>query len=213
MATDTNTTQSPDSDESVHPTEEFSSPQTAPDQDAAAWYKEEDEAKQPTVIDESPEEFAPQVHVQVEWTASEYVEHEKSSGWFLLVGVIAVVIAALVFFVTRSIVTTVLLLAMFVIFGVAAKRKPRELHYRLDNKGLTIGQKMYHYDQFRSFSVVKEGAFSSILLIPLKRFMPPISVYYSPQDEDKIVEALSAELPVEPHKPDVMDAITRKMRF
>jgi hypothetical protein len=41
--------------------------------------------------------------------------------------------------------------------------------------------------------VVPEGAFNSIVFMPLKRFAVPLSIYYDPKDEDKIIAVLSAQ--------------------
>ena len=98
-------------------------------------------------------------------------------------------------------------------FGAFAARKPQELKYRLDNSALHVGDRSYLYSQFKSFTVIEEGLIHSIMLMPLQRFMPPLSVYYAPEDEDKISEALSSYLPYEDRKQDFIDKLMRKVRF
>ena len=149
----------------------------------------------------------------VTWTASEYIAHEKSAGWYLMLAGAAALSAALVFVITRELVSPVVIIIMAVAFGVFAARKPQELTYTLDNTALQIGTKPYLYSQFKSFTVVEEGAIHSIMLIPLQRFMPPISVYYDPEDEDKITDALNAYLPYEDRKQDAVDRLMRRVRF
>jgi hypothetical protein len=49
--------------------------------------------------------------------------------------------------------------------------------------------------------------------MPLKRFSPPISMYYDPKDELAITNALSRHLPFEPRDRDALDKLMHKIRF
>jgi hypothetical protein len=150
----------------------------------------------------------------VEWTASEYIAHHKNAGWFAALGLITAVLSILVFLLTRGdrISAGVVILAG-IAFGIFAARQPQVLQYGLNESGIRIGDKFYGYGEFKSFSILKEGAFSSITLLPLKRFMPPISIYYAPEDEERIVHLLSAVLPVEQHQEDRLEQLMRRLRF
>ncbi|HVV25548.1 MAG TPA: hypothetical protein VHC21_00750 [Candidatus Saccharimonadales bacterium] len=149
----------------------------------------------------------------VSWTASEFVAHEKSAGWYggLIAG--GVVIAAGVYLLTRDIISTVVVLVCAAAFGILGGKKPRQLHYHLDSSGITVGSKRYTYEMFRSFSVATEGAFSSIVFMPLKRFAPLTTIYYAPEDEPKIIDILSARLPFEEHKDAAIDSLMKRVRF
>lgn len=152
-------------------------------------------------------------HETVSWTASEYIAHEKNGGWYILMGLAVLGFAGFVYLITQEVLSAVVILIMGVAFAVFATRKPQELTYVLDNHGLKIGEKKFSYAQFKSFTVIDEGAISSIMLMPLQRFMPPLSVYFDPSDEDKITDALSGYLPYEDRKQDPVDRLMRKVRF
>lgn len=155
----------------------------------------------------------PAPHETVTWTASEYVSHEKNAGWyFALLGVV-IVCAAIVYVLTRELLSPVVILIMGAAFGAFAARKPEELTYVLDNSALRIGQKTYPYAQFKSFTILEEGPIHSIMLMPMQRFMPPLSVYFDPTDEEKIADALQSYLPYEDRKQDYIDKLMRKVRF
>ncbi|HVX24559.1 MAG TPA: hypothetical protein VG992_04445 [Candidatus Saccharimonadales bacterium] len=149
----------------------------------------------------------------ISWTASEFVAHQKSAGWYSLLFVAALVLAALAFLLTKDYITPVIVMFVAIIFGLAAARQPRELPYQLDGHGLTIGQRFYSYTSFRSFAVVAEGAFSSITFMPLKRFAPLTSIYFAPEDEEKIVKLLADRLPMTEHHLDAVDRMLRRIRF
>lgn len=149
----------------------------------------------------------------VEWTASEFVAHNKGMGWYALLALGAILLAAVIYLFTRDIVSAGIILFVALLLGVAAGKKPRILHYQVNDSGLVIGQKFYPYAEFKSFAVMEEGAFSSIMFLPLKRFMPPISIYYDPEDEERIVDVLSYYLPLENRQHDAFDRMIRRIRF
>ena len=149
----------------------------------------------------------------VSWTASEFVVHEKGINWYLAMAASVLFFTAVVYLVTKDKITAAIIIIAAIIFGVYAKRQPRTLAYHLETSGLTIGEKFYDFNQFRSFVVLHEGAFSSVSFMPLKRFMPILTVYYSPDDEQKIVQILSARLPMENRGRDIIDRFLHRIRF
>jgi hypothetical protein len=150
---------------------------------------------------------------EVTWTASEFIAQDKGFGWFVGLVVAAVGVTAIAWFVTKDYISVVVIIAVAIVLGVLANRKPRVLEYAVDRDGLEIAGKFFPYVEFRSFSVVQEGAFSSIMLVPLKRFAPPISIYYPPDDEDKIVNVIATHLPMEEHHHDMIDRFAKRIRF
>jgi len=161
----------------------------------------------------SPKPSKPTSVKAVSWTASEYVEHDKSKLWFVWFALIAVGGIGLIFFITRDFISIIILGVLAVAFGFFAARKPNVLQYQLDNHGITIGQKVYPINLFRSFAIIEEGAFHSITLIPMKRFMPSISLYYAPDDEQAIMAAFGGLLPQETRQQDTIDKLMHRIRF
>ncbi len=148
------------------------------------------------------------------WEASEYVDHEKSFGWYAVLAGVATVVAALVFIITQGdLMTTIVIVIAAVLFGVVASRRPRTLEYIVDNHGVSIGGKLYAYADIKTFSLITETAVHSVQLLPLKRFMPPISVYFPPEQEDKIVQMLGNYLPYEQGGRDAFDRLMSRIRF
>lgn len=149
----------------------------------------------------------------ITWTASEFVAHHKSSGWYLGLAVLAVVVSALVWLLTKDKVSAGVVLVGAVVFGAYAARQPRQLEYRLDQQGLSIGRRHFSYQEFRSFSLMPEGAFQSIAFVPLKRFAPLTTIYFDPSDQTKITALLSERLPYEERQKDAIDKLMWRIRF
>lgn len=191
------------------PAQEVSAPaQTLPQEPPSQWQFSDDGQTEQT-----QSSGASGAHATVTWTASEYVAHEKTISWYLALSAATILFAALIYFLTKELLSPVVILVMGLAFGAFAARQPEELTYVLDGSALHVGQKSFPYAQFKSFTIIEEGAIHSIVLMPMQRFMPPLSVYFDPADEDKIADALSSYLPYEDRKQDYIDRLMRKVRF
>jgi len=149
----------------------------------------------------------------VSWSASEYVAHQKGLSWFMGLGFVVAVIAIGIFLITHDLVSPITIALLGLGFGVFATKQPRVLQYGIGPHGITIGEKLYTYDRFKTFSVVDEGPLHSIVLAPLQRFMPPITIYYDHADEDRITDILGDYLPFAEAKRDAVDSLMRRVRF
>jgi hypothetical protein len=147
------------------------------------------------------------------WTASEFIAHDKTAGWHVGLIVVAVLAAGLLWFITRDLVTAIVVIVAGGVISLYGARRPGEQQYQLDNHGLSIGSRQFSFSDFRAFSVVPEGAFASIALLPTKRFAPMTTLYFDPADADKILEILGNHLPAQPMKIDAIDSLMRKIRF
>lgn len=151
--------------------------------------------------------------VSVSWTASEYIAHDKNISWFVILGAGLFVLVGLGYFLTRSIFATVLLASAGLSFGIFSVRPPRVLQYQILDSGILIGEKLFPFSELKSFTIHDETAVPSVMLMPLKRFMPPITIFYDPQTEDLIINALSDHLPHEDRAPDLVDRLMSRIRF
>jgi len=152
-------------------------------------------------------------HETITWTASEFVARDKSPNWYLLLAVGTVAAAALVFLIAGGIISVVVVISAGLLLGIYGTHQPKQRQYRLDQNGIGIGDKYYGYDDFRSFTIAPEEAFAGIVLMPLKRFAVPITIYYAPDDEEKILTILSDHMPFEEYRGDAVEDLMRHIRF
>lgn len=174
----------------------------------AQWHFNAGTTATPSVTD-----VAPQSSESVQWSASEFIAYQKSAGWYLLILLGVAGLAGVVFLATQDFLSSGAIVVAGILFLIFAARKPRVLNYSVNNSGINIGDKHYTFKDFRSFSIIEETHVRSIMLTPLKRFMPAISMYFEPSDEQKITEALSAYLPYEDRKQDAVDKVMQRLRF
>jgi hypothetical protein len=149
----------------------------------------------------------------ISWTASEYVDHAKSPDWYLALAVVAILSAALLYFLFKDIITAATPVVAALALGFYGRRRPRQLQYQVNDSGLAIDQKYFPYDMFRSFAIMDEGPFVSLVFLPLKRFGFLTTVYLDPQDEERIINVVSQYLPLEPREHDPIDRFMKRIRF
>lgn len=164
---------------------------------------EDNTPKKPEIVDEP-----------IRWSASEYIHGEKNKLWFVIfiTAVLALIASDILFL--KSYTFSVLVLVMAVALVIYLRRAPQTIDYTLSgNQGLYIGEKLYHFNEFKSFGLIRDGEHHSIMLIPFKRFAPGVSVYFPEEAGEKIVDLLGARLPMETLKLDLVDVIVRKLRL
>lgn len=150
---------------------------------------------------------------EIAWTAAEFIAHDKSPAWYLALATAGVVTSALVFVVTKDKITTAIIAFALFAFGLFAARKPKNQTYALDMRGLRIGQRLYSFTSFKSFAISEEGQAASLIFMPLKRFMPPLTIRLTPEVEDRAVNFLAQVLPFDQHHRDAVDSLMKRIRF
>jgi len=149
----------------------------------------------------------------VQWSASEYISHEKSTMWYFSLFSFGLVTTVIVYLLTKDILASVAILVGCVSMGIYAGRKPSVKNYTINEKGIQVDDMFHPYDKFRSFSVVEEGAIDSIWLKPFKRTSPTVVMYFAPAEEQKIVDVIANFLPHEQRELDAVDRFSKKIRF
>ncbi len=143
---------------------------------------------------------------EITWSATEAVNHEHSSKWYLTVGVVfaAVIIAIVlltifkIFSVFTAIATGFMALAMLGAIIISSKKPYEELSYKLDDNGLTIQGQQHPYSEFRAFGVMQlDNGLWQLSLIPVKRFGMVVTTFIDEEQGEQIVDALGARLPME----------------
>ncbi len=150
----------------------------------------------------------------ITWTAQEYVHLDRSPMWFVIFAVVVIGLIAVSIFLLKSWSFSLLVFVMAVALIVYIRRPPRTLTYALSpTQGLYVGERLYHFDDFKAFGLIEDDGHFSIMLIPRKRFSPGVSVYFPQDAGERIVDILGQRLPMENLKLDIVDVLVRKLRL
>lgn len=198
-------------------------------------YWQQDHEKDPNVMgldnntdmyapaDDEPEDVAngstktskPEIEDEpIRWAAKEYIHGDKNFLWFVLFTIVVFGLIATDLLIIKSYTFSVLVLVMAAALIVYIRRAPQEVNYTLSgSQGLYIGEKLYHFSDFKAFGLIRDGEHYSIMLIPNKRFAPGVSVYFPDEVGENIVDILGARLPMENLKLDLVDILVRKLHL
>lgn len=150
----------------------------------------------------------------VRWVADEYINNEKNSTWFVVFAVVVLAFIALDVFLIKSYTFSILVIVMAVAIIVMSRRPPRQVDYTLSGRqGLYIGERLYHFNEFKAFSVIEDRGQHSIMLIPIKRLSPGLIFYFPNDVAEEIVDIFGARLPMENRKLDFIDILVQKLRL
>ncbi|MEI6188235.1 MAG: hypothetical protein WCP46_07050 [Alphaproteobacteria bacterium] len=150
---------------------------------------------------------------EVRWKASEFISHEKNSSWYFILALVTVALCLVVFILTHQYISVGVIVVMAAAFGVYANIKPKTLEYLIDSSGVTVDKKHFSYENFKIVEIVEGGMVPSVNLIPVKRFSVPVTLYFSPQQENQILEILGEFLPSEIKRLEAIDRIVAKLHF
>jgi hypothetical protein len=150
---------------------------------------------------------------EISWVAPEFVQHDKGAMWYFSLLAVTVIACGVFYVLSRDLISAVMILVVVVIVCIYSMRKPKNIQYGLNDRGMTIGVKNSFYGNFRSFTASHEGNFINITFIPLQRFSLPIGLCVDQQDGDKVVNFLADRLPLEKHNPDLVERLMLKIHF
>lgn len=185
---------------------ESTSPQVATEEPNNQESANEEQKEEPVVSDEASEAL-------LSWDAAEYVHQQQTPLWFGSMALIVLAFMAVAFLVMKSITFTILIPVMAAALVVYVMRPPATNHYTLSRKGLHINDRLYSYNEFKSFGVLSQGGNHAAVLVPRKRFQLGHTVYFPEEVGEQVVDMLAQRLPMKEVNPDIIDRLLARLRL
>lgn len=148
----------------------------------------------------------------ITWEAEEYIVREKTAWWYVGLIAVGLVLSGISVWLQWWSFLAVVILSVIALL-IYAMRPPRVLRYSLSNKGISEGDKLYEYSEFKSFGILQEGEHFAIVLTPIKRFSPRMLVFFPQAQGEEIVDAFGGRLPMEEAKLDILDKLIKFLRI
>jgi hypothetical protein len=148
----------------------------------------------------------------LEWEGQEFVAHNRGKGWVAVFVAMVLVLTALSVFLAAWTFTALIVVSAAAVV-VYIKRPPRVIHYVLTNDGIAASEDFHDFAEFKHFGVIKDGEHYFLMLVPIKRFKPAVTLYFPETVGEKLVDELGARLPMEDLKLDAIDRLLRKLRI
>ncbi len=152
--------------------------------------------------------------VFMKWQAPEFIYYEKSRTWYL---VVVIIFAALIAFaiISKSFLMGIAFFVAGAIFYLYAQKKPARLDIAITDKGIKYHDRLFPYENLRSFWITYEPPYSKLLNVGTKYLtVPKLSIILTDQDPVALRKILIEELP-EDEKMDegAVDHFSRRIRF
>lgn len=129
----------------------------------------------------------------------------------------AIVLTIGVYFLTRrDLFSTIAVAISAGLLIYVGQRRPQSVRYRADSMGITVGTKFYRYDSFRSFAIEQPTGPRSngmVQLMPLRRFMPLLTITYGNDVEFPLYDLFEKHLPLDHHHKDAVDSLLGKLKI
>jgi len=151
--------------------------------------------------------------VLIRWEAPEYAHHERGTGWYIIFGIVTLVLVVAAILIIKSITFAILVPVMAVALFVYTQHAPEVLRYTLSRKGLHINDKLFMYSQFKSFGIVDHNGMHSAVLVPRKRFQLGQTIYFPAEVGEQLVDMLAARLPMKELEPDALDRLLARLHL
>lgn len=146
------------------------------------------------------------------WQSPEFISVKRDARWTIAVILIALVLAIILFMQKQW--TGVGMITVATIFFVTlSNTKPKNIGCAVYNEGVVINDRVYNYDQFKSFWFVN-GLLPKINFQLLGRFSGTVAMPLNDMDSDQIRMLISKHLPEEDERrEDPGDIINRLFRL
>ncbi len=149
----------------------------------------------------------------IAWNAPEGVRVQRGAVWYVLFAIVLAGLMALAILVFQNWTFAILLPIMAVALFVLSNKNPQTINYAISPKGIYIADTLHDFSEFRAFGLLHENDQHSILLLPVKRFSPGLTIYFSEAEGEKIVDMLGARLPMQEIKPDALEKFIRLIKL
>jgi uncharacterized membrane protein YphA (DoxX/SURF4 family) len=146
------------------------------------------------------------------WEASEFVQHDKPASWYIGLWAGVVILCAILGLLQQW-VSIVVVVVMTIAILVYSRKEPRTLEYALDDKGISINGRLSPYSHFRSFNVQEEVGWKEIDLEPTQRFSPRLTLIADDENLEQIADILAHHLPEVNRTPDIIERLSRYLKF
>lgn len=149
----------------------------------------------------------------IAWDAPEGTKIQRGGGWYVGFALILLSLMALAILVFKSWSFALLLPIMAVALFVLTDKNPRIINYAISPKGIYVADRLYDFSEFRAFGLMEYDGLHSAVLLPVRRFSPGLTIYFSEIEGEKIVDMLGARLPMQEIKPDALEKLIRLIKL
>ena len=145
---------------------------------------------------------------EITWTAPEFEPHYKGYSWYWLSVIFTVLIVAYAVW-RRNFLFGIFAALAEIMLIYWARKKPREVKFKLTGKGLHIDSKLYSFEEFNGFAVHD----TEIILRRKAKLSVYLKIFAYGDEIEQAKKFLDEVLPTFEYEESLIDHIARIIRF
>jgi hypothetical protein len=132
----------------------------------------------------------------IEWSAPEYTHKERGNDWFWGLGLITIVACGIAIWLHNYVFAVFLIISgcCLIMFTI---RRPQDVTFIVETKGLTMGRDLHSWKSLKSFNVKNNDTdvYAKLLIETSKYFLPIYTLPFPKEKVDEMKETLLKVLP------------------
>lgn len=132
----------------------------------------------------------------IEWSAPEYTHKERGNDWFWTLGLITIVACVIAIWL-KNYVFAVFLIISGCCLIMFTMRRPQDVTFIVETKGLTMGRDLHPWKSLKSFNIKNNDTdvYAKLLIETSKYFLPIYTLPFPKEKVDEMKETLLKVLP------------------
>jgi len=149
----------------------------------------------------------------IEWETESFETHQRGWSWYVVVIIILLAVLAYTIYLRRWVLAGVTVMVGVVLY-LSGRLRSEKIKCRIDSQGIAVGEKVFPYEQLKTFWISQSAGQLKLNLITTFRFMPVISVMITAELMDRLRQTLGGKLPEAPNRgEDWIDRINRWLKI
>lgn len=169
--------------------------------------------EEPEEEDTEPEDVKGSGKTLLSWQAPEFEKYEKGKDWFLVFGIVIVVLVV-VSLIARAFLPAITFIMLGAVIFIFSQKSPRDIRFSIRRDGVLINNKLYEWSTLASFWIFyKRGELKVLSLRSKKPLMPYIHLPLGDQNPVHLRRVMTKYLPEEEQEESAIDGMARRLRF
>lgn len=155
---------------------------------------EEIQTQKEETAEPAPNTFVEELDVGdalISWETWEFPPHQRSRLWYIVMGILCVVLLVYAVF-SSNFLFAIVVLMFAVITLVNSIRKPRRLSVHVTTLGIVLGNEFFPYDEMKDFSIVYKPPVKTLYVDFKNSWKPMASIPLEGIDPNQLREQLLA---------------------
>lgn len=156
----------------------------------------------PEVVDLNEEK------VLFEWTAPERPYQERNKDFWITAVAILVLVSVILIFINEFLLVMALAAVLFLYYALATV-PPREVSYKITNRGIYFGEVHYPWNFLERFWFKKSLSTATVNFGTMIKFPRVVMMVINEKDQEKIKEIAVKRIPLLESSPTFVDKVTK----